>query len=161
MGFSALMKPRIALHWQILAALILATMTGLVLRMMGSGASGGGLDAFIESSLNFCKYVGDLFMRALKMLIVPLIVTSVIAGITNLSPNPEGGEIVRDSYNQPTGLLIDNAMDLVTKHIPAISDEEVEEHWRRGLNAAAKVGLVAVHDAGIGACPDSADMFGG
>lgn len=74
-----------------------------------------------------------------------------IAGITNLTPDPEGGKIVRDSYNQPTGLLIDNAMDLVTKHIPAISDEELEEHWRRGLNAAAKVGLVAVHDAGIGA----------
>lgn len=74
-----------------------------------------------------------------------------IAGITNVTPDPEGGKIVRDSYNQPTGYLIDNAMSLVTKHIPKVSDEEVEEQWRRGLNAAAKVGLVAVHDAGIGA----------
>ncbi|MDF1664443.1 MAG: amidohydrolase family protein [Planctomycetota bacterium] len=74
-----------------------------------------------------------------------------IAGITNLTPDPEGGKIVKDSYNQATGMLIDSAMDLVTKHIPKITDEELEEHWRRGLNAAAKVGLVAVHDAGMGA----------
>ena len=84
MGFPAHMKPRIALHWQILAALILATVTALVLRLMGSGAGGTGLTSFTDSALGSCKFVGDLFMRALKMLIVPLIVTSVISGIANL-----------------------------------------------------------------------------
>ena len=84
MGFPAFMKPRIALHWQILAALILATVTALVLRLMGSGAGGTGLTSFTDSALGSCKFVGDLFMRALKMLIVPLIVTSVISGIANL-----------------------------------------------------------------------------
>lgn len=81
----AAMKPRIALHWQILAALILATLTALMLRLMvAPKAAGEGLEHFVSGVLNSSKFVGDLFMRALKMLIVPLIVTSVISGIANL-----------------------------------------------------------------------------
>lgn len=85
MGFPVCMKHRIALHWQILAALILATLTALVLRLMvAPKATGVGLEQFVAGSLGSCKFVGDLFMRALKMLIVPLIITSVISGIANL-----------------------------------------------------------------------------
>jgi len=79
------MKPRIALHWQILAALVLATLTALVLRLMvAPGAAGEGTRYFVQGILRACEFVGDLFLRALKMLIVPLIVTSVVSGIANL-----------------------------------------------------------------------------
>ena len=85
MVFPAFMKSRIALHWQILAALTLATVTALILRLMvDTTAFGDGIGRFTAAIVGLCKYTGDLFMRALKMLIVPLIVTSVIAGITNL-----------------------------------------------------------------------------
>jgi predicted amidohydrolase YtcJ len=73
-----------------------------------------------------------------------------IAGITPETPDPKGGKIVRDSFGEPTGVLIDNAMDLVTRHVPPATDAEIERRWRKGLNAAAKAGLVAVHDAGVG-----------
>jgi Na+/H+-dicarboxylate symporter len=75
---------RLAAHWQILIALILATLTALVFRMLVQGAGGQGVAGFVESAIGLCNFVGDLFMRALKMLIVPLIVTSVISGIAGL-----------------------------------------------------------------------------
>jgi proton glutamate symport protein len=76
---------RLAPHWQILVALLLATVTALALRGVAGGAheesQAGG---FIAGALETSRFVGDLFMRALKMIIVPLIVTSVIAGIASL-----------------------------------------------------------------------------
>jgi Na+/H+-dicarboxylate symporter len=72
---------RNAAHWHILAALVLATLTALALR----GVFAESPDApFVHGALETCKFIGELFMRALKMIIVPLIVTSVIAGIAGL-----------------------------------------------------------------------------
>ncbi len=76
---------RFAAHWQILAALLLATLTALVFRMMAADAGAGSrIEGFAHGVLGACEFVGDLFMRALKMIIVPLIVTSVISGIASL-----------------------------------------------------------------------------
>jgi DAACS family dicarboxylate/amino acid:cation (Na+ or H+) symporter len=76
---------RLPAYAQILAALLLSTVTALVLRSLAAGAhEESQLMRFIGGSLAFCGFIGDLFMRALKMLIVPLIVTSVISGIASL-----------------------------------------------------------------------------
>lgn len=76
---------RLAVHWQILAALVLATLTALVFRMMAANeVEGSRFDGFVQAVLGGCGFVGDLFMRALKMIIVPLIVTSVVSGIASL-----------------------------------------------------------------------------
>jgi proton glutamate symport protein len=76
---------RIATHWQILIALVLASVTALTLRALFGGAdetsSGGKL---VLGALESCRFVGNLFMRALKMIIVPLIVTAVVSGITGM-----------------------------------------------------------------------------
>jgi len=74
---------RLAAHWQILAALVLATLTAVAFRGLFAG-SDAGESGFVTSTLGICTFIGDLFMRALKMIIVPLIVTSVIAGIAGL-----------------------------------------------------------------------------
>lgn len=76
---------RLANHWQILIALVLATTTALVFRSLFSGvAEGSSAAKFVNASIETSQFVGDLFMRALKMIIVPLIVTAVVAGITGL-----------------------------------------------------------------------------
>jgi predicted amidohydrolase YtcJ len=60
----------------------------------------------------------------------------------------EGGEIVLDK-NEPTGILIDNAMSLVEKLIPtATSDERVQALLKAQRNCLA-VGLTSVGDAGL------------
>jgi len=76
---------RLATHWQILIALVLATITALVLRGLFNGVSEESSGAkFVAGALEASQFVGDLFMRALKMIIVPLIVTAVISGITGM-----------------------------------------------------------------------------
>ena len=72
---------KLALHWQILAALVLATLTATAFRGLFAE---GDQPAFITAALEGCKLVGDLFLRALKMIIIPLIVTSVVGGIAGL-----------------------------------------------------------------------------
>lgn len=72
---------RPALHWQILAALLLATLTAAAFRGLFPGENA---PPFVTGAVELCKLVGDLFLRALKMIIIPLIVTSVVGGIAGL-----------------------------------------------------------------------------
>lgn len=73
---------RLAPHWQILASLVLASLTAVMFRRLFGGDAPEG--SFQAGALGFSTFVGDLFMQALKMIIVPLIVTSVISGIASL-----------------------------------------------------------------------------
>ena len=76
---------RLATHWQILMALVLATLTALALRGLFREAAEGSANAdFVNGALETCRFIGDLFMRGLKMIIVPLIVTAVVSGITGM-----------------------------------------------------------------------------
>ena len=67
-------------HWQILGALVLSTLAALILRSIDAQAEEG----FIVGFVGTCKFVGTIFMNLLKMIIVPLIVSSVVAGIAGL-----------------------------------------------------------------------------
>lgn len=69
-------------HWQILLSLALATLTGLIFRELG-GQGGMGAE-FVDTVVGISEDVGKLFLNLLKMIIVPLVVSSVIAGITGL-----------------------------------------------------------------------------
>lgn len=72
-----------------------------------------------------------------------------IAGITKATPDPAGGKIVRDASGEPTGVLVDAAMDLVDKHVPAASREARERRIRHAAKIAIEVGLTGVHEMGI------------
>lgn len=69
------------------------------------------------------------------------------AGITAATADPAGGRIVRDAKGEPTGVLIDNAMDLVK--LPSPSDQELQRWLKRALETCARLGLTQVHDAGM------------
>ncbi|MBV6446215.1 MAG: amidohydrolase [Ignavibacteriales bacterium] len=70
-----------------------------------------------------------------------------MAGITSATVSPPGGEIVKDKKTgEPTGILIDNAIDLVSALIPDASLKEKEEWLNLALEEAAKLGLTMVHD---------------
>lgn len=72
-----------------------------------------------------------------------------LAGIDRTSISPDGGEIIKDSQGNPTGVFIDNAMNLITDSIPKTSIEEMKLALNKALKALAKVGLTSVHDASI------------
>ena len=77
---------KIKLHWQIVIALVMGTLVGFLVNN-GYGKMEGGkqvLEGAGQSFVNACGYVGDLFLNALKMIIVPLIFTSIVVGIAGL-----------------------------------------------------------------------------
>ncbi|MBK1832827.1 dicarboxylate/amino acid:cation symporter [Roseibacillus ishigakijimensis] len=64
-------------HWWILGALAIAVALAIVLRSLPESQ-------FTIFVVEGSRFLGDLFKLALKMLIVPLVTTSVIAGISSL-----------------------------------------------------------------------------
>ena len=76
------------------------------------------------------------------------------AGITDKTPDPAGGKIVRDANGKATGVLVDAAQELVTKVLPAQTEAEGRIVLDRALGALAKVGVTSTHDAGLGVAED-------
>ncbi len=74
-----------------------------------------------------------------------------LAGISASTPDPKGGRILRDDKGLPTGILVDGAMDLVAKLIPAPTNAERREHLLEGLRELRDEGFASVADMGIGA----------
>ncbi|GHH99894.1 amidohydrolase [Neobacillus kokaensis] len=72
----------------------------------------------------------------------------VIGGITKETPDPQGGEIIRDSNGEPTGVLIDTAGTPVTSKIPPYSTERVEEGLLKAQEELFKNGITSATDAG-------------
>lgn len=72
-----------------------------------------------------------------------------IAGITRNTPDPLGGKILRDSVGNATGVLIDNAIQLVEKHIPSPGLLERESAFDKAYEHLLSLGIVSVHDAGV------------
>ena len=71
-----------------------------------------------------------------------------LAGITRDTPDPAGGRIVRDEQGDPTGILVDNAADLLDPVLPEPTTADRERWLLAGLQACADAGLTAVHDMG-------------
>lgn len=72
-----------------------------------------------------------------------------LAGILASTVSPEGGEIVKDEQGNPTGVLIDNAMNLVFNIIPDLNQQQLESTLTLAMDSLASYGLTSVHDAGI------------
>lgn len=114
---------KIALHWQILISLVLAVLFGL----------------FLSPYVAYVAWTGDVFLRALKMIIVPLILSSIISGITNIGGSENLGRLGFKTLLYylstsvlaiTTGLLFSN---LISPGVGVtITKKEVE-----GLDAAA------------------------
>lgn len=70
-----------------------------------------------------------------------------LAGITRDTPSPDGGEIMRDSVSgEPTGILKDAAIDLLSQHIPEPSFDERMRAAETALNHAREKGVTSIHD---------------
>jgi predicted amidohydrolase YtcJ len=72
-----------------------------------------------------------------------------IAKIDKNTPNPFGGEILKDKKTgEPTGMLLDNAQDLVGKNIPKPSGAEREQALLLGANREIGLGWCEIQNAG-------------
>jgi len=68
---------KIKLHWQILIAFILAVLFGY----------------FIPGGVKYVSWIGDIFLRALKMVIIPLVFSSIISGVTSMGDGKNLGRL--------------------------------------------------------------------
>ncbi len=74
---------KIELHWQILIAIFLAGLSGWAVNSaIASGVEDPSI--FGISFMNFFNYIGSLFLNALKMIIVPLIFSSILIGVAGI-----------------------------------------------------------------------------
>lgn len=100
---------KLALHWQILIAIILAAIAGLIANQqpMISGIN----------SIAVFDFLGTLFMNGLLMVIVPLIVSSIISGVASMGSSKAMGRMLGKSLSfylitsaiaVATGLLLAN-----------------------------------------------------
>ncbi len=77
--------------------------------------------------------------------------TLQLAGITRDTVSPSGGEIVVDTNGEPTGVLIDNAMNLVSSVIPAPNEDEILAALNAVSSHLLSLGITSTHDAGTSA----------
>ena len=71
-----------------------------------------------------------------------------MAGITADTPDPTGGQLVRDANGNPSGVLLNRAILLLEEHIPTPSVEETMGHVLAGLGVMAEYGYTSIHEAG-------------
>lgn len=92
---------KLALHYQILIALIVAV----------------GYGYFFPNQVHYVSWIGEIFLRALKMVIVPLILTSIVSGIISIGSSGQLGRlglktfgyyIMTSTFAILTGLVIVN-----------------------------------------------------
>ena len=67
----------LALYWQILIAFALSVLYGL----------------FFSEHVHLVAWMGDIFIKAIKMIIIPLIFTSIISGIANVGSGDNLGRL--------------------------------------------------------------------
>ena len=68
---------KLKLHWQILIGFLAAILIGL----------------YLTDYVEYVTWMGDLFLRALKMIIVPLILSSIISGVANIGSGESLGRL--------------------------------------------------------------------
>ena len=68
---------KLKLHWQILIAFVIAIILGIS----------------IPEHSGYVRWLGDLFLRALKMIIVPLVFSSIVSGVANLGSTTSLGRL--------------------------------------------------------------------
>ena len=71
-----------------------------------------------------------------------------LTNITLKTPDPEGGKIIRNKYGEPTGVFVDNAIALISDHIPSPSKNQKRKQILHAVKKLNKIGITSIHDAG-------------
>ena len=83
-------RPKLALHWQILIGMGAGLVVGLLVNLAqgpieGVMAGGGALASVFSFVAHLNDFVGDLFLRALRFIAVPIVLFSLIVGASSLN----------------------------------------------------------------------------
>ncbi len=118
---------KLKLHWQILIALIL----GIIFAFISRSA---GFEFFVIEKVSVLGYI---FIRALRMVIIPLIVSSIISGVTSIGSSKNFGRLsikTLSYYISTTLLAIVTGLVLVNLFQPGIGAQFGLQQIPQGLN---------------------------
>jgi len=116
------------LHWKILISLILSFIIGLWSNLSVDQQST--TPAWFTGLKETCLFIGTLFLNGLKMVVIPLVVTSIICGVAKIGSEAGFGRLglktigfyaLTGFFAVCTGLLCVNLMN------PGIVDDKVRE----------------------------------
>ena len=79
------------LHWQVLAAMLVGAVVGTVGQ---------------EGAAEAVGWIGDLFMRLLRMIIVPLVLTSIVSGVASVG----GGRAIGRLFSKTLGYYVTSSL---------------------------------------------------
>ncbi|MBT7669172.1 MAG: dicarboxylate/amino acid:cation symporter, partial [Bdellovibrionales bacterium] len=79
-------KDKIALHWKIVLALVLGVIIGAILQLEVMADWSQQIAAIL-------KFGASIFLRLLKMVVVPLVASSLFVGVTSVASNRDLGKI--------------------------------------------------------------------
>jgi Na+/H+-dicarboxylate symporter len=82
---------KLALHWKILIALILAFSIGLWANFATESTTEK--PAWFENLHYFSNFIGSLFLNGLKMVVIPLVMTSIICGVAKIGEDKDFGRL--------------------------------------------------------------------
>src|SRR5574344_1192573 len=73
---------KLALPWQILIGLVLGCLFGY----------------FLYGYAHYIQWAGDIFLRALKMIIIPMVFTSLVVGVASIQSSADLGRIAGKTF---------------------------------------------------------------
>jgi Na+/H+-dicarboxylate symporter len=110
---------KLKLHWQMLIAIVAAVIVGL---WSGTDSAVWGISLY-----DIFDFIGTLFLNALKMIIVPLVMSSIIVGVAGLGNSDNLGRLSTKtlSFYRLTSMLSSSVgLNLVTLLVPGVIDGE-------------------------------------
>ncbi|ERJ60478.1 amidohydrolase [Sphingobacterium paucimobilis] len=118
---------------------------------------GGGWDQNLWPSKTFPtkdsldKYFPDIPIYLSRVDYHAALVNSAALKIARLDSvfDVQGGLISPDAHGKPDGLLIDNAMPLVSKHLPKHDEQSILKFLQQAQDSLVSVGLTSIIDAGL------------
>lgn len=72
-----------------------------------------------------------------------------IAGVDKFTKDPDGGEFLRDKSGNPNGLILDNAINFISKHIPKPDTKEIAEGILTACKDLNSNGITVTHDMDV------------
>jgi proton glutamate symport protein len=127
---------KLSLHHKVLFALLLSFGLGIWINLQhGSTPS----VSWVLWLISFCEFTGKLFLNALKMIVIPLVLTSVICGVSQIAGDKDFGRLGLKTlllYSLTGILAVTTGLLCVNLIRPGLVDPEVRDALSYDLNAA-------------------------
>lgn len=115
--------------------------------VMGQGWDANGWRERPEKGVLDVVQPGPVFLESLDVHAAWVNSAALLrAGITRATPDPFGGVIVRDGAGEPTGLLLERAVELMLPHLPVPGQNRLTHALRDAIPVAHQFGVTGVHD---------------